>query len=440
MALSRIGVGVVTMLLVVLGLGMGRWVVAQAVDEIVQVRDLPPDARATSVAGAGLLYGRVVTDDGTVRLGYLRFGGNEEALWSNYFNGSKKENPWAGFVPDVQRPTDRRAFELFGFELAGRDVPRDLSRPFMARFGDIARIEARGRDLTLILKSGTIVELDRFGADDFADGLTLWDGDGNAVALGEWGVRTIEFLPAPSAEGPGPAPLHGAVRTSQGTFTGLIQWDREETLSSDDLLGLPFGEIESIERTSAGSRVTLRGGETMELSGDRKVDEGNRGLFVDDSRFGRVLVSWTAFERVDFSTASEGAPGYESFVPGAPLRGAITTRAGGTFVGRLVFDLDESETTETLDAPWGGVDYTVPFAMVASIERVEGGDSTGTEPSPAAGAIVELTSGERLRLEPAGDVGPSNAGLLVFADGEGEPEYVPWTDVARIDFEVTPTG
>jgi hypothetical protein len=35
--------------------------------------------------------------------------------------------------------------------------------------------------------------------------------------------------------------------------------------------------------------------------------------------------------------------------------------------GRLVHDLDESETTETLDALSLGVDYTGPFGLIASI-------------------------------------------------------------------------
>jgi len=36
---------------------------------------------------------------------------------------------------------------------------------------------------------------------------------------------------------------------------------------------------------------------------------------------------------------------------GRPLTGKVITRSGRRLAGRLVYDLDESETTETLDAP-----------------------------------------------------------------------------------------
>ncbi|MBT8488224.1 MAG: hypothetical protein HKN72_15835 [Gemmatimonadetes bacterium] len=437
MASSRIGGGVFTMLLVVLVLGIGRWVVAQAPEGIEQVAEEAPEThpggQGIAAEGSDLLYGRVTTDDGTIHEGRLRFGGDEEALWSNYFNGYKAVNPWVALVPDELRPTDRRALTLFGLELAGREVPRDLGRPFMARFGDVARIDARGRDLHVTLKSGTVFRLDRFGADDFADGLMLWDEEGRVLELGEWGIRSIEFLPASASSGIRPTPLYGTVRTAQGDFTGLIQWDREETLVTDGIGGLSFEIIESIERTSSGSRVVVRHGETLELTGSRKVGDGNRGIYVDDPRYGRVLVSWDAFDRIDFSSPDH-ARGYERYPPGAPLHGSVTTAAGRTLAGRIVYDLDESETTETLDAPSRGVNYMVPFGMIASIER---GDDAASGADPALATVV-LSNGETLRLEAAGDLADANAGLLVFVVDATAPEYVPWSEVRRIDLEVPP--
>jgi hypothetical protein len=78
-----------------------------------------------------------------------------------------------------------------------------------------------------------------------------------------------------------------------------------------------------------------------------------------------------------------------------------------------VHDLDESETTETLDAPADGVDYTIPFGLVASIS-LPGPDDRG------ARVRVVLHDGEELSLERA--------------------EYVPWADVRRIDFDRGPAG
>lgn len=388
----------------------------------------------------GFLYGLVTTLDGTTYQGRLRFGGGEEAFWSDYFNGLKDTNPWAAHVPP-ERLKERRPIELFGVEIAHRERRIDLGRPFMARFGDIVRIEAGVRELRVALKSGTVFGLDRFDADDFADGLRVWDGERGVVNLAEWRIRSIELLPTPPLPAT-PDRLHGTVRTKQGDFTGFVQWDREDRVGSDELVGrtadgelrLPFDTVRSIERRSRDSaRVTLTDGRQAVLSGSRQVGRGNRGVHVDDPRYGRVRVSWDAFERVDFGSGPCGpdgsGPGYGDFPPGRALTGSVTTRDGRRLVGRLVYDLDESETTETLDAPSRGIHYHLPFGLVASIAL------PGRERPGPRGATVRLHDGEELQLERSGDLGDGNAGMLIFVDRRERPEYVPWSQVERIDFD-----
>ena len=184
-----------------------------------------------------------------------------------------------------------------------------------------------------------------------------------------------------------------------------------------------FDTIRSIARQTLGSSlVTLVDGRELVLSGTNDVGNGNRGVYVDDPRYGRVLVSWDAFLRLDFSPAGSG-PAYGDFPPGRPLKGTVTTRDGRQLAGRLVYDLDESETTETFDAPLECVDYTIPFGMIASIVHPD---------------RVTLRNGETLQLERSADLGERNAGILIFVDGGEQPEYVPWADVARIDFDQRP--
>lgn len=391
---------------------------------VVTSTPVPP---STAGLHAAHLYGRITMDDGTVYEGRLRFGGDEEALWSHFFNGRKKGNPWTSQVPAEQLPQERMLFW---------SRPLDVSRPFMARMGELARIDAHGRNFEVTLKSGTVFDLARFEADDLADGLRVWDATRGVVDLGEWGIRRIEFMAAPGSGAP-PAALYGTVRTGEGDFTGLVQWDREQSLTSDELAGessngrvrLRFDAVRSItRRPGEGSAVTLLDGREIVLSGTRDVGEGNAGVYVDDPRYGRVLVSWDAFESLELTEARTG-PGYDDFPGGHPLVGQVVTRAGRTIVGRLIYDLDESETTETLDAPLRGVDYMIPFGHVASIAP------RGLEGSEGRFVRVILQSGEELRLEHAGDLGDGNAGVLVFVEGGGSPEYVPWAEVERIDFE-----
>lgn len=385
----------------------------------------------------GFLYGRVTTADGAEYLGRLRFGRDQEAFWGDYFNGMKAENPWAMHVPADRRP-EERPITIFGFELPFWRDRIDLGRPFMARFGDIVRIEARSlRHIRVTLKSGTVFDLNRNAANDFDDGVRVWDEQKGVVDLASWAgglpppsrirVRAIDLLPTTKL-GATPVRLHGAVRTRHGDFSGFVQWDRQECVGLDELVGhtdngplnLRFDTIRTIARNSDDSVVvTLHDGREFALPGTR----AGRGIYVEDPRYGRVLISWGAFERIDFDAAGSG-PAYDEFVPGRPLRGSVITRSGRRLTGRLVYDLDESETTETLDAPSHGVDYTIPFALVASIT-----------PSGTDGAEVTLQSGEKLQLDRAGDLGAANAGVLIFVDGRERAEYVPWSDVERVDVD-----
>lgn len=398
-----------------------------------------PRSPATSVeAHRGFLYGRVTTRSGTAYEGRLRFGGDEEAFWGDYFNGFKEENPWAADVPP-ERLTESRPVTVLGVEITRRERKPNLGRPFMARFGDIRRVAPRGGELVVTLKSGTGFVLNRFDADDFADGVRVWDDQQGVVDLGERRIRAIDFLPTADLEEV-PDRLHGTVRTVQGTFTGFVQWDRQSSVGADELQGrtaddefsLRFDAIRTIARDSDHSaRVTLHDGAEVLLSGTRAVGRGNRGVYVDDRRYGRVLVSWEALGRLDFSDeAGESGPAYGDFPAGQPLSGTVTTRTGTRPAGRLVFDLDESETTETLDAPAGGIDYTIPFALVAAVALP---DQEGCGDGRHAG--VTLHSGETLELECAGDLGEGNAGMLIFEDGGESAEYVPWGDVERIEFD-----
>ena len=400
-------------------------------------------------AGEGFLFGRVTTEEGTTYAGRLRFGRDEEAFWGDYFNGFKPQNPWADQPPVAGLTQKRRSFTIFEFEIPLGTYRVDIGRPFMARFGDIARLEERGRDLKVTLKSGTVFDLAWGAANDFDDGVRVWDDTRGVVDLASWAggipppshvrVRTIELLPTAPLRA-SPARLHGTVRTRHGDFSGFIQWNRQSGVSTDQLAGrtadgpvrLRFDTIRCIVRTGDSALVTLLEGRELVLSGTREVGVGSGGIYVDDRRYGRVLVSWGALERLDFSAAVDSGPAYTDFPQGRPLTGTVTTRAGHRLTGRLVYDLDESETTETLDAPSHGVDYTIPFGLVASVAPA-GGEDPG-----APRASVRLQSGEALQLERAGDLGAGNAGLLVFVGGRERPEYVPWPEIVRIDFDRPP--
>ena len=407
--------------IVVLVLAYGR----RATDDDAPLAASPVAAPSgvSPTAAPGFLYGRVTTVNGATYEGRLRFGGGQEAFWSDTFNGVKHENPWIAHVPPERRPKRRESLEVFGLKLGTRDRPLDLTRPFTVPFGEIARLEATGDTVRVTLKSASVLEVNRFDASDFDDGVHVWDESRGEVELDSLRIAMIELLPTPPLRD-APSRLHGTVRTKRGTFKGFFAWNRDNVVGTDLLLGrTPEGELRvRLDRVRSivpgigdGARVTLTDGHEIEAFGVK----GDRGLYVDDPRFGRVLISWGAFESLDFDRDDSG-PAYEDFPRERPLHGSVATKDGRHLAGRLVFDLDENATTDTLDAPREGVDYAVPFGLIASI---------------VPPGRVTLHGGDELELEPTGDLGPTNAGMLVFGDGTSSPAYVPWSEVERVELD-----
>lgn len=392
----------------------------------------PADQAALASANPGFLYGRVTTDDGETYEGRLRWGGAEEAFWGDYFSGVKGSNPWADRVPPEELATGHQPFTIFGLEFGGPDTI-DLTRPFFARFGDIAQIHAPSPIVVRVtLKSGTVYDTNYLEMSDFADGVRVWNGV-EVIDLGPQRVRTVDFLPTTRLSA-APSRLYGTVRTRGGTFTGHLQWNREQSVGADTLEGtvadgqvsLRFDTIRGLARESMDAvRVTLRDGREIVASGQAAAGQG---IYVEDERFGRVLVSWNAFESVELG-ASDSGPAYGDFPAGRPLTGSVTLRTGQRLVGRLVYDLDESETTDSLDAPLDGVNYLLPFNKIASIALQE------SAPSGTGRARITLHGGEVLPLELSGDLSPRNGGLLVFAGDNEPPTYVRWAEVAEIAFD-----
>lgn len=409
------------------------WVVAP---HPVPSTDNPPaeNSTATPTLVPDLIYGRVTTVAGAIYEGRLRWNRVEEATWDDEFNGYKESNPWADFVPALRAET-ARTVTLFGFTLGDRDRAGRLARPFVARFGDLSRIDVGARTITVTSRNGRVTALPRSNASDVDDGLRVWTGDGATVDLDSLTLARIEFLPTPPMAH-APRRLWGTVHAGDATFTGFLSWNRDDALSTDTLDGrtaegtrrIPYARIRTVTRRGDDRiTVTLTDGETVALGGTPDSGADNHGIQIDDPRVGRVHVRWRAFQQVDF-TAPPMHRAYGDFPAGQPLAATVSTRDGRTVTGRLVFDLDESETTDILDADAGDLAYMLPFAVIDTIAP-RASQSTG-----APHAVVTTRGGTTLVLDRRGDLADTNAGLLVYATEAGSPTYVAWADVDRIAF------
>ena len=377
---------------------------------------------------AGYLYGTVTSTQGKSYTGLLRWGG-DEAFWGDLFQASKAELPYLEEYGGGSKP---KTLKVFGRELSIRWGRSTGGRQLAVPFGQIARIEVDEDDeIRLVVRDGSSLGVK--GSGDARVTIEVRDASLGEVKLPWKSVRRVELSPTPADVEPPGFRLHGTVTTSVGAFTGFIRWDRQESLSIEELdgeeddieLSIEMGHIRSIEkRGNRASQVVLKDGRSHELSGTNDVNDENRGIVIEDVRFGRVVVPWRVFERLELTDPESSGPGYDEYSAGGPLLGVVTTADGAVHRGRVVWDLDEAYTWEILDGEDDkGLSYTIPFALVASIEPVD-----------EASSRVTLLGGEELLLSDGQDVSDDNDGVLVIPDS-GEPVLVEWRDLRRLELE-----
>ncbi len=383
----------------------------------------------------GFIYGKVVMESGKEYEGFLRWNTDEEAFWDDLFHSSKEDLPYLDKVDHRDRHRDKRkkTVKIFGIRVnvESDDWGSSSSRIFISRFGDIQELEVRGSNSArLLMKSGESYDVEGY-ANDVGATIRVLDASLGEIDLRWNRIESIRFAEAPRKEDPGVTRLHGKLSTRRGEFEGFIQWDKEECLSSDELDGdtedgeisIPMGGIASIER--AGSRsceVVMKDGRSFRLRGSNDVNSDNRGIMVEDERYGRVVVFWSDFDKLEFSDSKSSGKAYKEF-KGGTLRGEVTDTSGEKREGRLIFDLDEQESWEILNGDSRDLEYNIPFSLVRSIE-----------PGRHESKVV-LMGGEELVLENSQDVTASNDGVMIFDHGDDDPFYLSWRRIERIDFK-----
>ncbi len=389
----------------------------------------PAEVDPGSIDGSGFIYGVVETRKGHFE-GRLKWH-RRDAFWSDFLESNKEDRPYWTSVP-VADQIRTSEVEIFGKTMTKRSLAR-RGRGFMARYGDVQRIEVHGTSWsTVVLRDGT--EIDVEGGWDLRSDVLIFAADGTETRL-EWErILRIRFLPTPAELSVDVFRAYGTVTTSIGPLTGYIQWDKQECISTDvidgfdrktgDEMEIPLGRVQSVEKLDRDtSRWVLRDGKTVDLYGTNDVNHENRGIWVETPEWGRVAVSWRAFERLDFVTPPGSGPSYEDFTLPRPLVGTVRGAGGKTLRGRVIFDIDEQAGWEFLNGETKDLTYDIPFSLITSIERLSDHASR-----------ITVTSGASVELGDSSDVGEGNSGVMVVGDGD-QLQYLPWSEVDRIDFE-----
>lgn len=396
-------------------------------------------ATTLSAQDDGFIYGRVTTIDDNVYTGALRWG-KEEIYWTDMFNATKGENENL----DLLSREELEYMERRGQEWASRygnvvkrnwdwEWDDDHIHQFVCQFGEIKAMRPQSRDwVELELQGGQIFEVDGSGTNDVGNKVKVYDPELGIIEL-SWGrIDLIEFMEAPrNMQEKFGEPLYGTVETDLGSFTGFVQWDHDERVSTDKLDGdtydgdvsIDFGKIRTIERNGYSmSNVTLKSGRELELRGSNDVNEDNDGIIVTIAGMGRVDIPWKDFRSVTFADAPNSGPDYGSFSSQDLLQGTVRVENGDMHEGQLIFDIDESYEYEILDGKDDDAEFLIPFSNVQSIV-----------PRNYSYSNVVLKNGDKFLLGDTQDVSDENDGILVL--NSGGQVYIPWEKIEEVNFK-----
>jgi hypothetical protein len=398
----------------------------------------------TSAQDEGFIYGKVYMHDDRVYEGPIRWG-KEEVYWIDIFNAGKEKNPNLKFLSSREREDLERRQNDWGYwsgsfwtKWIGSDWDNtngEFTHQFSCHFGELKSIEPDGRKYVNVeMQNGAKFSLLGEGYNDVGLEIRIMDAEMGQVEV-EWNrIRKVEFMKTPKRiENKFGNPLYGTVEAYGKKFTGYIQWDHDERISTDRLdgdsedgdLSIEMGKIKSIERIGNRSLVVLKSGRELRMDGSNDVSSGHRGVIIMSKDLPTIDIPWSEFDKVTFNEFI-GSPDltYADFTKQRPLTGTVTTQDGKTLSGKIVYDLDEEFEFELLQGKSNDLEYIIPFYKVKRVEVMS-----------ANRCLVELKTGEKVSLEDAQDINEKNQGVLVFSDVKSDPVYIRWEEVKSVDFK-----
>lgn len=386
----------------------------------------------------GFIYGKVITVDDESYTGLIRWG-KEEVFWFDMFNSTKIKNENLKYLSDEEMDMlseDTKSwYEQWADGKWNINMDSDnYTHTFACMFGDIKSLEIKSSNTVILqLKNDDEFKLSG-GSNDIGASISVLDEEIGLMKLDWDRVIQIEFLQTPKnlKETMGKA-LHGTVYTNGGKFTGFIQWDHDERVSTDKLDGdskngdvsIEFGNLKAIVKHGDGCDLVLQSGREMFIDGSNDVDDGNRGIIVNMPAIGRVDIPWDEFEKVLFDVdVNTSGPAYDEYLAAQYLAGVVITKDDEMIAGAIIFDLDEVYNIEILQGNADDIEYLIPFRNIKSVS-----------PKNYKYTRITLTNGEELTLGGSHDVTEENDGVIVLESSK-EHSYIPWKEIGEISFKI----
>lgn len=381
-----------------------------------------------------LIYGTIETINNTYK-GYIRWG-KEEVFWFDFFNARKEKNNY--YKQNITKKEDKKTTWLdidWNISSIWEDKRPGALREFACQFGDIRQLRVTGSNEAVVqLKNGVEIPLDGQGFNDMGTSVVIMDEEIGKVIVRWSMIDKITFSDGTNSIGDTHGNyIYGTVATyRKGTFSGFIQWDMDERLTSDVLDGdnsdgdvsIAFGKIKTIAKYRNGSKVRLNSGREFYLTNSNDVNNENRGILMIIDGVGEVKIPWSSFESVEFKKPEKNMFTYKTFGVPKGIEGTVYLHDNKSHTGKIIYDIDKVWEMETLEGDDDNVQYRIPFRHIKNIQ-----------PKNYAYSMITLRNDNKLLLGEGRDVSDKNNGLLVLKSDSKEPDFIGWDQISEIVFK-----
>ncbi|TDR16798.1 hypothetical protein [Marinicella litoralis] len=385
-----------------------------------------------------VIYGTATETNGKQVTGTIRWG-DQEAFLSDVYNGNKIATIGVEHLTDDEKEAleDHQPgpqARIGGLQVTFKSFfGKEIKRPyFNLPFGSIAKLTIdESKDLyQATLHDGTVIKSHN-DTNDLSDEVYFLTPEGDTIEYDLDELSSIEFSKAPDDAKRFDQAIYGTITSDLGTLKGRVMWDKDERMVSEKLDGhengqeynLKFSEIRSIERKGNKSKVELLDGTVLMLGDTNDVDNGNRGIWLDNPNHGRIEIRWAQFQKLTIQEVDVEWMDFDDYQAiQSPLKGLITLKDESTVVAEtMAFDLNQQSPFEMLDSDVDESNRHIPFKNIKKLTRV---NDSG----------VELTLHDDTKIFAYGNRSVSRDNNGVMVKTSDQHQWIRWADIESIAF------
>lgn len=367
------------------------------------------------------LFGEVATVDNQIYRGFISWGGIKN-YWIDFFEASKPQNPYSSFFSDSDEVFFNNGTQILS------TPPRHI---FSCRFGNIKSIRPTDeKEVLLQLKNGYEFTLIKGNSKDIRTNIQVTTPV-ETVSIKWDHISEIHFMSADSnAVAPHLNQVAGIVKSSQGIYKGLINWNynSQKSIEKNNNINNTLQKMKKIVRWKGTQGNHYKGIYALEHNPkaffpNTSVLEPMENVMINMPNTGLVTVTINRFNELEMIPLSElTLLSYDDFAAPETIKGEVITRNNEKISGNLAYDLDENMNFEVLDGKNNNITYQIPFKYIRSIE-----------PKNYKYSFITLKNGSQLSLGDAPDVNHENSGIIIF--GNEIPVYIPWNEIKAVNIE-----